>query len=296
MARGRLLGRKQFELFGSVGLAFLPFVGCHCSDGATGSGPSIAPNPSLADICSWPGRTEGIVNGICPKRQDDWDWIVEMTMYQPLTGESEIESCPLSDNSYLADLPNPGWLMRLDKALPAVVDEHSSDHFHTSILATRVDIAAQCSVKLSWTLKQQKVDLPIGTIVRYSQQRTVLDVETDVFFASVLRDEQGTFLIGLAGAIRPEVWYKDMWPELSLSFDASPVCQKPGYPDALELRVTLSGGQDVCTLDGGTGQCCTFSGTNYEVVCPDAWRSASGKHHDYAYILVARQGILVGAP
>ena len=111
-----------------------------------------------------------------------------------------------------------------------------------------------------------------------------------------MRDEQGRFLIGLASSIRPEVWYEDMWPELSISFDPSPVCQKPGYPDALELRVTLSDGRDVCILDGGTGRCCTFSGTQYEVLCPDAWHTVSGTRPDFAYILVARQGLLVSAP
>jgi hypothetical protein len=250
----------------------------------------------MADVCSWSGDTQGIVNGICPGRQDDWQWITEMVMYPPLPGESTLESCPISDDAYLADLPNPGWRLRVDATLPGIPPEHTTDHYYTQVVATRLDGPAPCAVKLVWILKQQSVNLPVGTIVRYSHQYTILNVEKDVFEASVLRDDKGALLIGFARAIRPEVWYTDMWPEMTLSFGSTPVCRKPQYPDALALRLTLSSGADTCTLDSGTAKCCSFSGVPYEVVCPDAWRSASGDHPDYAYVLVARQDILVPAP
>jgi hypothetical protein len=250
----------------------------------------------MADVCSWSGSTQGIVNGICPRRQDDWQWITEMVMYPPMPGESTLESCPISDDAYLADLPNPGWRLRVDKVLPSGLEDNTTDHFASGIVATRLDGPAPCAVKLVWILKQQSVNLPVGTIVRYLHQYTILHVEKDVFQASVLRDEKGALLIGFAVSIRPEVWYTDMWPEMTLSFGSTPVCRDAKYPDALALRLTLSSGPDACTLDSGTAKCCSFSGVPYEVVCPDAWHSVSGARPDYAYVLVARQDILVPAP
>lgn len=293
MAGKRVLALRGWRALGLVGLALLPFVGCQCS---SRDGPRVIPDPRLAEICTWSGKTEGVVNGVCPRRENDWGWFLEAGFVDVQPGYSDVEACPVTDDSYLVDLPNPGWLLRLEKTLPLSVSEHTSDQFSTGIVATRLDGAAPCSVVLTWTLKQQKVVLPMGAIVRWAMNLTILDVETDSFRTGVLRDEQGAFLMGLAVGIRPEVWPKDMWPELNLSFDPTPVCQQPGHPGTLKLRVTLSDGKDACALDGGTGRCCAFSGTQYQVQVPDAWRRASGSHPDAAWILVARQGLLASAP
>jgi hypothetical protein len=252
--------------------------------------PSVIANPDLADVCLWSGNTEGIVDGICPRREDDWVWTTEMVMYRSLPGESELPACPLDYEADLAGLDVPGWLMRVDGTLPSIPVEHTTDHYYSRFLATRLDGPAQCTVKLVLNLKQQSVRLAAGTVVRYSHRSTIINGTTNL-----LRDENGVLLIGWVSSIRPEVWEKDMWPELTLSFASTPVCQKAGYPDALFLRLTLSNGADTCTLDGSTARCCTFSGVLYEVAA-DAWHDVSGRYPDSARILVARRDLLVPAP
>ena len=276
-------------------IVFLAFVGCHGGRG-TGTEASVIADPNVADVCTWSGNTEGVVNGVCPLREDGWAWIAEMFVYAPMAGEASLESCPITDDAYRVDLDTPGWLLRVDKVLPSGVEDNTTDHFASGVVATRLDGPVPCAVKLVWVMKQQLISLPVGSVVRYSQRYTIINVETDAFRTNVLRDENGALLVGWVVGIRPQVWDSDMWPELALSFASPPVCQKAGYPDALALRLTLSNGQDTCTLDSQTARCCTFSGVPYEVISTDAWHSVSGERPDYANILVARQDILVPAP
>jgi hypothetical protein len=145
-------------------------------------------------------------------------------------------------------------------------------------------------------LKQQTINLPLGTVLRFSAQFTIINPETDVFLMNVLPDDNGAFLVGWTGGIRPEVWNSDMWPEMSIAFANSPVCQKSAYPDAHALRVTLLSGSESCQLDSVSGRCCTLGGVLYEVVCTDAWHDSSGAYPDYAYLFVARRDLLPSAP
>jgi hypothetical protein len=255
----------------------------------------VIPNPNMAEVCMWSGTTESVVDGICPGREGDWEWITEMVMYKSLPGESVLSPCPLANDSDLAGLITPGWLMRVEETLPSTPVEHTTDHYYSRVLATRLDGPIQCAVKLVWNLKQQRVNLAIGTVVRYLHRYTILNAETDAFTTNLLRDEKGELLIGYVAGIRPQVWAKDMWPEVTLSFASTPICQKAGYPDALALRLTLSSSRDTCTLDSGTARCCSFDGVLYEVEA-EAWHTVSGGYPDYAQILVARRDLLIPAP
>ena len=269
-----------------LGAAFLTSLGCHSSVGSV-------VNPHLANVCSWSGKIQGVVNGICPEHQNGWQWNTEMTMYAPQPGEASLDACPITDEHYVSDVATPGWLLRVEKTLPFRLDDHATDHFVTQVLTTRLDGPSPCSLKLVWVLKQQGINLVSGTIVRFAMEYTIVDPEKDAYRTSLLRDDKGAVLVGWVGDIRPEVWNNYIWPEATLSFGSKPLCQRSGYADTFALNVTLAIGDDTCTLDSGTGRCCTFGGMPYEVLCPDAWHSSSGSRPDFAYLVVARQDLVV---
>jgi len=113
------------------------------------------------------------------KRQNDWGWGTEMTVYPVLAGESDVDPCPLTSQDYSADLASPGWTLRLDKELPLFVSPNDSEQITTQIVAVRLDTSTPCSVKLAWNLKQQRVMLAMGTVVTWSSQHTVISVDVD---------------------------------------------------------------------------------------------------------------------
>ena len=149
---------------------------------------------------------------------------------------------------------------------------------------------------LSWKLKQQRVHLSIGAYVLWSYDVTIEDFEAGGWSSSVLRDADGVFLAGYASNVRPELWYKEMWPEMSISFDDTVVCRDAERPKALVLRVNLEASDGSCAVDGRNARCCNLAGREYEVACLDAWRSASGVFEEYADLFVARRELIGPAP
>jgi hypothetical protein len=188
----------------------------------------------------------------------------------------------------------------VDKVISGPAGE-PADHFNTAVFATRLDGPQRCALRLVFRLKQQIVRMDAGTEVRFAYRRSIRHVEEDVSVTTTLRSSEGELLLGAVTSVRPEVWDKDMLPELTLSVQAGSLCQESKYPTLQRLRFTLSSGTDTCTLDAATARCCKFSGKNHLVLAADALRTskASGgstSTRDGITVLVAREGLLAPAP
>lgn len=159
-------------------------------------------------------------------------------------------------------------------------------------------------MRLVWKLKQKAVKLEVGTEIRLARVFTIRSVEDDVSSTAVVRNAQGQLLIGFASGARPEVWDSKVWPELSLSIDAAPVCHEPAHEEIERLRFTLIAGDGRCTLEACSARCCTLQESNYLVMASDAVRNSSttilgnagSVPLDSVTVVVARQGVLVSAP
>lgn len=274
--------------------------------GASGGG-SVATvaNPQLNDICTLSGKLGTVVEGRCPTRTGSWEWDTEMTVYDVSPTQSSLPSCPLTDDRDLAELDTPGWLLRVEKVIGPELAAQSTDHYHTVVIASRIDGATPCAVRLVWKIKQQGVALAVGRVVRLSRRYTIRSVEDDTTVTAVLRDEKRVFLIGFTTGARPAVWDQDLWPELTLAIDAEPVCSDTQHPGVQRLRFSLSDGTNRCTLEGASARCCTFGGESYLALSSDAVRSttstadasiSAGGSFEHVTVLVARSGMLVPVP
>jgi hypothetical protein len=238
---------------------------------------------SLVDVCSMAGAIVGGASSCCPAPGANWDTSMNTLPVQP--GDSDIVPCPLEEAN------PPGWKLRIDKILTVRLHQNTTDHFDSAIVATRLDGAQQCSVKLSWELRSESVVLPIGTTVQFAYKYTVRNPETDASISAALRDSAGSLLIGYVADMRPEVWDVDVLPELTLA--VSPVCLRQA--DTTALRVSVSTGTDSCTADDWTARCCTIAKTSYQMEVPSALRYSTHSPSDKVRMIIAKSGVLVPA-
>lgn len=257
-------------------------------------------NPNLRDVCAQDGTIAGVIDRRCPSHQDGWSWAGESVIYDVMPVHSSRPSCPLDEEEHLKGLDRPGWLLRIDSVLGPFPVSPTSDHYHTVVVGTRMDVSEPCAIRVVWKIKQHSVNLRAGMTVRYARRFTIRSVEDDVTVTSVLRDEQGGFLLGLMSGGRPTAWDRDIWPELTLGVEAQPVCSDARFPTLKRLRVTLSSGADQCVLEAQTARCCTFASEIHTVMAIDAFRDTApqgavggeGTVLDHVTILVAKKGVL----
>lgn len=301
-------GRKLMDVQERDGSIFVAPDGRSPSDAEGDAGTpqtAVLPNPNISNVCQHSGKQEGIVNEVCARQADDWEWDADMSIVEILKEQSSLPACPLSQDGNLAGLAGPGWRLRVDSVLAPYLVARSSDHYYTVVIATRLDVSEPCAVRLVWTVKQHRIDLKPGMIVRYALRKTVRNLEDDTTVTAVMRDDEGRFLLGHVGGVRPEVWDKDLWPELVLSIDPQVLCSDPRFPALKRLRFTLSAGADSCTLDAATARCCTFGGDTHLVQAVGASRNTTvppagiGAGHavfDKIHVLVARPSVLLPVP
>jgi hypothetical protein len=268
--------------------------------------PVTIPNPILAEFCKLTGKMDGVVDGVCPLHTDGWDWDQEAGILAANPGQSALPSCSVSGAGDLVGLDSPGWRLRIDKVVGPEKTQNSLDDFSTALFVTRLDGAKPCALRVILRLKQRGVKLASGNTVHFAYRYTIRNVEDDVSFTAVLRDDNGVFLMGMASGVRPAVWDKDMWPELALEVESGKVCSDQRFPTRQDLRFSLVSGNEKCTLESHTARCCSFGGKSFEVMSPYATRSAyeqgtvvvsgGATPVDKIAITVARPGILVPAP
>jgi hypothetical protein len=169
-------------------------------------------------------------------------------------------------------------------------------HLVTVISTTRMDLPTPCGVALWIMLRDERVDLAPGTIVRYATRHTIRNPENDVSSSTTLSDAGGHLLLAYVSGQRPEVWDADFFPGITLGLEQGSYCQPRGF-QIRELRVHLKAGTDDCALDCYTRRCCTLAGTTFEVRADSALRyeMTSGPQQDVVNLLIRRPGVVVPA-
>lgn len=260
------------------------------------------PNPDLSDVCAADGKRAGIASGVCPRYAGNWEWDESAALIPTTPEQSNLPPCSMEDRD-LASLSAPGWRLEVERDLGVFPAGASADHFHSVFVVKRLDAAEPCSLRLMWKLKQHALKLPVGSELHYKSALHLRGVEDDVSATSVLRDQKGQLLIGHASGMRPDVWDREVWPELALSVDQSAICADAQRSTVELLRFTIAAGRDTCTLDARSARCCSMLGDTYVVKASDAVRNSAksvrvGERNvpqDSVNLIVAKKSLLAPA-
>jgi hypothetical protein len=192
-------------------------------------------------------------------------------------------------------VPPPGWRIKVEKV---VVQPYGSDpashHFVTVVSGSRIDLPTPCGVAIWIMLRDEKVNLAVGTVIRYATKRTIRNPENDVSSSTTIRDADGHLLLAFVMGQRPQVWDAEFFPGLTLGLEQGAFCQQRGFK-VRQLRAHLKTGSDDCALDCYTRRCCTLAGETFEVRADSVVRyeTTSGPQQDVVTLLIRRPGVVV---
>jgi hypothetical protein len=192
-------------------------------------------------------------------------------------------ACPPDDS------PTPaGWRIKVEKVEVRPSGDPASRHFGTVVSGTRLDSQSPCGVALWILLREEKVNLAPGSVVRYAVKHS-----PNVSYSGTLRDADERLLIGVVRGQRPQIWDAEMFPGITLSLDQQPVCRPRGYK-MQQLRAHLRSGTDDCAVECYTRRCCTLGGETLDVRADLAARyeETVGPQQDQVNLLVRRPGVV----